>query len=60
MQIIADGITVTKGINLLFVVVPVSRSYERIIVGVAILLAVTIDSLSEYLQNRRLAGAKKH
>jgi predicted ABC-type sugar transport system permease subunit len=32
--------------------------YQMIIVGTAIIVAVAIDKISEYLRQRRLAGAK--
>jgi ribose/xylose/arabinose/galactoside ABC-type transport system permease subunit len=34
------------------------QEYRSIIIGVAIILAVALDRFSEYLRNRRLAGAK--
>ena len=34
------------------------QEYRSIIIGVAIIIAVALDRFSEYLRNRRLAGAK--
>ena len=36
------------------------EEYRLIITGVAIIVAVAIDRFSEYLRDRRLAGARKH
>lgn len=55
IKLIENGTFILKSVNLGFVVFPVSREYTKIIVGVAIILAVAVDRLSEYLQNRRSA-----
>lgn len=45
---------IENGINILHL----NQEYKNIIVGLAILIAVALDGLSEYLRNRQLAGAK--
>ncbi len=46
---------IENGINIL----QLNREYSSIIIGIAIIVAVAVDRLSEYLRNRRLAGAKQ-
>jgi ribose/xylose/arabinose/galactoside ABC-type transport system permease subunit len=41
-------------------IIQVDKQYTMIIVGVAIIFAVAVDRFSEYLRNRRLAGARQH
>jgi ribose/xylose/arabinose/galactoside ABC-type transport system permease subunit len=45
---------IENGINIL----QLNREYSSIIIGAAIIVAVAVDRLSEYLRARRLAGAK--
>jgi ABC-type xylose transport system permease subunit len=45
---------IENGINILHL----NQEYKNIIVGLAIVIAVALDSVSEYLRNKRLAGAK--
>jgi ribose/xylose/arabinose/galactoside ABC-type transport system permease subunit len=45
---------IENGINILHL----NQEYKNIIVGLAIIIAVALDGLSEYLRNKRLAGAK--
>jgi ABC-type xylose transport system permease subunit len=59
MQLIDNGLYIIKVINLGFVKLEVSRQYTRIIVGIAIILAVAIDRLGQHLQARRLAGGAR-
>jgi ribose/xylose/arabinose/galactoside ABC-type transport system permease subunit len=59
MQLIDNGLYIIKVINLGFVKLEVSRQYTRIIVGIAIVLAVAIDRLGQHLQARRLAGTRR-
>jgi ribose/xylose/arabinose/galactoside ABC-type transport system permease subunit len=48
LTLIENGIYILK----------LNREYSSIIIGIAIIVAVAVDRLSEYLRNRRLAGAK--
>jgi ribose/xylose/arabinose/galactoside ABC-type transport system permease subunit len=49
IKLIENGIFILK----------LNREYSSIIIGVAIIVAVAVDRFSEYLRNRRLAGAKR-
>ncbi len=40
------------------IILHLEQEYRLIIIGVAIILAVAMDRLSEYLRNRRLAGSR--
>ncbi len=60
IQLIENGIYILKKINLGIVVVPLSKEYTKIIVGVSILLAVAVDQLSEHLQARRMRRSTRH
>lgn len=53
IKLIENGISILKQINLGLFVLPISKEYTKIIVGIAIVLAVAIDRFSEYLQSRR-------
>jgi ribose/xylose/arabinose/galactoside ABC-type transport system permease subunit len=53
IKLIENGTFILKKIDLGVVTVPVSREYDKIVVGAAIILAVAIDRLSEYVQSRR-------
>jgi ribose/xylose/arabinose/galactoside ABC-type transport system permease subunit len=55
IQLIDNGISILNEINLGFARVRVSKEYTQIIVGIAIIIAVAVDRLSEFIQNRRLA-----
>jgi len=52
IKLIENGIDILKKVDLGLVVVPVSKEYSKIIIGIAIVVAVAIDRLSEYLQGR--------
>jgi ribose/xylose/arabinose/galactoside ABC-type transport system permease subunit len=54
IQMIDNGISIVKRIDLWFAVLPLSREYSKIIIGVAIILAVAVDRLGEYVQQRRM------
>lgn len=58
MQLIENGLDIIKEVNLGFTELSVSKQYSKIIVGIAIILAVTVDQLGQYIQQRRLKGAK--
>jgi ribose/xylose/arabinose/galactoside ABC-type transport system permease subunit len=49
IRLIENGILILK----------LNRDYSSIIIGAAIIVAVAMDQLSDYLRNRRLAGAKQ-
>lgn len=53
IRLIENGIFVLKKINLGFVSVSLSQEYSKIIIGIAIIVAVAIDRVSEYVQARR-------
>lgn len=53
IKLIENGIDVIQAIDLGFVKLRVSQEYGKIIIGIAIILAVSIDRLSEYLRQRR-------
>jgi len=55
IKLIENGIDILKKLDLGVVVLPVSKEYSKIIIGIAIVVAVAIDRASEYLQNERLA-----
>jgi ribose/xylose/arabinose/galactoside ABC-type transport system permease subunit len=52
------GALVIKLIENGIMILKLNREYSSIIIGIAIIVAVAIDRFSEYLRNRRLAGAK--
>lgn len=56
IQLIENGIFVLKQINLGLFQIQLSKEYSKIIVGIAILLAVTVDQLSEHFRRRRARG----
>lgn len=60
MQMIDNGIAILSNtsINFGFFKLTITQQYSMIITGIAIIVAVAIDALSEYLQKRRLAGKK--
>jgi len=53
------GALVIKLIENGIMILKLNREYSSIIIGIAIIVAVAIDRFSEYLRNRRLAGAKQ-
>jgi ribose/xylose/arabinose/galactoside ABC-type transport system permease subunit len=55
IQMIDNGILILKKIDLGILTLKLSKEYAKIIVGIAILVAVAVDQLSQYLQRRRLA-----
>ena len=59
IQLIDNGIFILKKLNLGLFELSLSKEYSKIIIGIAILVAVAVDQLSEHLRNRRLAGAKR-
>jgi ribose/xylose/arabinose/galactoside ABC-type transport system permease subunit len=58
IKLIENGIYVLKKISLGFVTLPLSKEYSKIIIGVAIIVAVAVDRLSEYLRTKRLSKTK--
>ena len=56
IKLIENGIDILRAIDLGIVRLPVSKEYGKIIIGVAILLAVAVDRLSERLALRRRGG----
>ncbi len=55
IQIIDNGISILSTIRLGSIELHVSKEYTQIIIGVAIVVAVAVDRLSDALQQRRLA-----
>jgi ribose/xylose/arabinose/galactoside ABC-type transport system permease subunit len=53
IQLITNGISVMRPLNVGFATIPVSSADTRLIVGSAIIVAVSIDQLSASLQARR-------
>ena len=47
IKLIENGIFILKKINLGFVTLGLSKEYSKIIIGIAIVIAVAIDRLSE-------------
>ena len=67
IKLIENGIFIVRKIDLSGVlfflperwqVLTVSKEYSKLIIGIAIVLAVAVDRLSEHLQSRRLARAR--
>jgi ribose/xylose/arabinose/galactoside ABC-type transport system permease subunit len=58
MQLIENGLDIIKSVNFGFTTLAVSKQYSKIIVGIAIVLAVAIDQLGQRIQQRRLKGTK--
>jgi len=56
IQLIDNGIFILKKVDLGAFTLSLSKEYSKIIIGIAIILAVTVDRLSEYLRNRRQRG----
>jgi ribose/xylose/arabinose/galactoside ABC-type transport system permease subunit len=55
IKLIDNGTYILKQINLGFATLPVSKEYSKIMIGVAIILAVAVDRFSEYVQSRHAA-----
>jgi ribose/xylose/arabinose/galactoside ABC-type transport system permease subunit len=53
IKLIENGIYILKKIDLGFVTFSLSKEYSKIIIGIAIIVAVAVDRLSEYLRVRR-------
>src|SRR5262249_27654632 len=51
IKLIENGISILKHINFGLFVLPISKEYTKIIIGIAIVLAVAIDRFSEFLQS---------
>ncbi|GMU84602.1 MAG: hypothetical protein AMXMBFR47_44710 [Planctomycetota bacterium] len=56
IKLIENGTYIIRNISLGFLTLPVSKEYSKIVIGAAIILAVAIDRLSEYVQTRRSAS----
>jgi len=56
IKLIENGIDILREIDLGVVVLPVSKEYAKIIIGLAILAAVAVDRLGEAWRGRRRAG----
>lgn len=54
IKLIENGISILKQIDLGLFRLPISKEYTKIIIGIAIVLAVAIDRFSEHLQSRRV------
>jgi ribose/xylose/arabinose/galactoside ABC-type transport system permease subunit len=50
IKLLENGIDILKRIDFGLFVLPISKEYSKIIIGVAIIVAVAIDRASEYLQ----------
>jgi ribose/xylose/arabinose/galactoside ABC-type transport system permease subunit len=55
IKLIENGIDILKKIDFGVFALPVSKEYSKIIIGIAIVVAVAIDRASEYFQSERLA-----
>jgi ribose/xylose/arabinose/galactoside ABC-type transport system permease subunit len=60
IQMIDNGISILYTIRLWRWELHVSKEYTQIIIGVAIIVAVAVDRLSDALQQRRLARMGRH
>jgi ribose/xylose/arabinose/galactoside ABC-type transport system permease subunit len=58
IKLIENGIYILRKIDLGFTVIPLSKEYTKIIIGIAIIVAVAVDRLSEYLRGRKMAKRK--
>ncbi|MEP0847251.1 MAG: ABC transporter permease [Phycisphaerae bacterium] len=56
IKLIENGIFILKRIDLGLVTLTLSKEYSKIIIGIAILVAVAVDRLSERVRSRRLSG----
>ena len=53
IQMIDNGMYIIRKIHLHWFTVNLSKEYSKIVIGIAIILAVAVDRLSEYLPRRR-------
>lgn len=53
IKLIDHGTYIIKTVNLGFIAIPMSKEYTKIIVGIAIILAVAVDRVSEAWRARR-------
>ena len=58
IKMIENGIYILKHLNLGFVTLSLSKEYSKIIIGVAIIVAVAVDRLNEYFRSKKLAQTK--
>ncbi|HUJ08917.1 MAG TPA: ABC transporter permease [Verrucomicrobiae bacterium] len=55
IKMIENGIYILKHLNLGIVVLPLSKEYSKIIIGIAIIVAVAVDRFSEFWRSKRLS-----
>jgi ribose/xylose/arabinose/galactoside ABC-type transport system permease subunit len=53
IKLIENGIFILREVPLGFVTLKLSKEYSKIIIGTAIVLAVAVDRLNDYIQSRR-------
>jgi ribose/xylose/arabinose/galactoside ABC-type transport system permease subunit len=58
IKMIENGIYILKEIKLGIVTLHLSKEYSKIIIGIAIIVAVAVDRLSDYLRTKRLGKTK--
>jgi ribose/xylose/arabinose/galactoside ABC-type transport system permease subunit len=58
IKMIENGIYILRQINLGFFILPLSKEYSKIIIGIAIIVAVAVDRFSEFLRTKRMTRAK--
>jgi len=58
IKLIENGIYILKRLSLGFFTLSLSKEYSKIIIGSAIIVAVAVDRLSEYLRTKRLKKSK--
>ena len=58
IQMIQNGIFVLHKINIAGLTLHLSKEYSQIIVGAAIIVAVAIDRISEYVRSQKIAMAR--
>lgn len=58
IKLIENGIYILKKLSLGFITLSLSKEYSKIIIGSAIIVAVAVDRLSEYLRTKRLKKTK--
>ncbi|MCE9591822.1 MAG: ABC transporter permease [Planctomycetes bacterium] len=56
IKLIENGIILIQVVNLRLFSFRLSMEYSKIVIGIAIIVAVAVDRLSDYLRRRRLAG----
>jgi ribose/xylose/arabinose/galactoside ABC-type transport system permease subunit len=57
ISLIEDGIAILHDIHCYFFTLTLSKEYSKIIIGIAIIVAVAIDRASEYFQKERMTRA---